>query len=244
MPSLLSRFEENKRRNALKKIAKSEYKHARGTYHLKMLKDAQKRITAKVKDADREIQRLSVESKQVFDTSQIQLRQVLERHLISTRITEIPGIGNALGSVILHTVYKGNLKDLYRASAYQGIGEAKQYGINAWVRKYQGKLPDLLLENFPGKMEITKQATERITTLETQMKQLHVTRSWDEKNLKGILKWVTYLGNITAEDFINARINHSGNFSSVENYLNGLFPEWEPMPEWFKIVILGAEDVR
>jgi hypothetical protein len=116
MASFISKVEEKKKNAELKRLAKSEFEHARGSSHLKMLKDAQKRYTIKISEYEREIHRLNAERIQVSETSKIQLRQALERHLISTRITEISGIGNAIGSMILNSVYKGNLKDLYRAS--------------------------------------------------------------------------------------------------------------------------------
>jgi hypothetical protein len=235
---------ENKKRKTLKEIAKGEFEHARGTYHLKMLKDAQQRFTARIGNTDSEIKRLSVERNNAIELGKTQLRQKLERHLISTRIIEIPGIGNALGSTILHCVYKGNLTDLYHASSYQGIGESKQYGINAWVQKYQNQIPALLQQDFPGKSEIVKQTADKMAGLEVQINQLKAIKYQDESKLNGIVKWIEYLGKVTAEDFIKARVYHLGDFSNIEIYLNGVFPEWEPMPDWFKYIISGGNDVR
>jgi hypothetical protein len=86
--------------------------------------------------------------------------------------------------------------------------------------------------------------TDRIESIDNQIKKIQVMKSLDEENLKEIVVWVEYLSKITVKDFINARINHTGNFAAIETFINGVFPEWEPMPDWFKNVMAGGNDIR
>lgn len=243
MTSLFLKIEENKKKKALIEVAKNEFKNARGTYHLKILQDAERLFSAKIINAESEMHRLNIEIERITISRGTQLRQIVEKNLISTRITEIPGIGNALGSVLLNHVYKNNLSDLYYASSYPGIGESKQYAITTWVKKYENQIPLLLREDFPNKQEIISQASSKITVLQNQISHLNTINKINEEYLSSIRKWIAYLSRVTVEDFINVRVNQSGDFELIENFINGIFPEWEPIPEWFKYVISGGTNV-
>jgi hypothetical protein len=237
MPSLFSRIEESKKRNALKQIAINEYDQARGTYHKKLLQEARNRLEMDVKNSEREIKQLISSCNQKAYEQKEQLRQCLERYLISTKITEIPGIGQALGSVILNSVYHGNLTDLYRASAYSGIGETKQYAINIWVQKYQRKFPSLLITSFPGKDEIIKKSEEIISQYNAQIAFKQTENLIANEKIQTISQWIEKFSKTTKQDFITAKVDQIGNIENIENYINGVFSEWEPMPAWFKEVI-------
>ncbi|NMC29935.1 MAG: hypothetical protein GYA45_07690 [Pelolinea sp.] len=244
MTSFLSKIENNKKNKALEKIAFGEFESARGTYHLKMLKDAQTRFQSIVKDYNLEILESNDQIREIEDNTKKQLSQCLERYLISTKITEIPGIGAALGQRILKFIYKNTLTDLYRSFALNGIGDQKQLQINIWVHKYLEEIPGLLLKDFPGKEEIIIQSNDKIYTIQEQIKQKISEKSMVEKKLEMINFWINKLEKTTLNDFITARVENKGNFSEIEEYINGVFAEWEPIPDWFKEVISGETNVQ
>ena len=121
MTSIFAKIEDQKRRKTLKAIAKAEYEASRGVQHLAMLIDASERLTVSLKRCEMAINKLSNDLENIQKSTQTQLRIALEKHLIKTHITEIPGIGQSLGLTILHSVYKNSLNDLWRASMYNGI---------------------------------------------------------------------------------------------------------------------------
>ncbi len=244
MASIISKIEDNKKKRILKQIAKSEFEQARGTYHLHMLNEARKRYELIIKDIDRDILQKNDQKLKTEIEEKEQLRQCLEKYLITTRITEIPGIGQELGRGILNQIYRGNLTDLYQSFALSGIGDQKQSNINIWVNKYLNQIFTFLQNDFPGKNEIINQSKEKIVFILDEIEQKHTDKSVAEKKLIIINQWIGKLEKITLDDFIAARVENKGNFSEIENYINGVFAEWESIPDWFKEVMSGGIDVQ
>lgn len=239
MESILSKIELHKRRKILKTIAVSEYENARGTQHLKILKDAKENIELNLTQLSRNRQLLEIQLEELEKTRNQKLRIALEKYIIETRIQEIPGIGYALGSAILHKIYHDNLRDLFKSSWLQGIGGNKQTQINFWVLKYEKLIPDLLQHDFPGKSTIENESNEEISSIQAQISQLQENENIEGKKLSRLNEEVAKLEKVTVDDFIKARLDHEGNSSILDSYFNGAFPEWQEIPVWFKEIIQG-----
>jgi len=242
MASILDRIENRKRKNTLKALAKAEYEASRGVQHLAMLEEASERLTVWLKRCENIINNLSNDLEDIQKQTLSKLRITLEKHLIKMHITEIPGIGQSLGSTILHSVYMNTLNDLRHAYIYNGIGETKQRYIDRWVAQYDRKIPALLKQDFPGKSAIISSANNQVRSLQSELIKWEAKKVRKQNKLERVTKEIESLKKVTVDDFIKARVEHEGDQAQIEEFISGVFPEWETMPEWFKEVIQQKEE--
>jgi hypothetical protein len=228
---------QHKHQAAVNKIARQEFELARGTAHVKLLRDARGRCIEKMKLFQKKKISLEEESRKVTNRSQVQLKKTLHRHLVETRLCEVPGIGPITKQVLISRIFVSELSDLRRASNLPGIGETKQFAINKWVAKYEAKIPELLIGDFPGKIKIEGETNQQTKAIHEKIQETESQRISFEKQVVLIDDTLKGFNVVTVEDFIQARLNQGQSKPQIDFYIRGVFAEWETPPDWFNEII-------
>lgn len=165
------------------------------------------------------------------------LHRALSEHLVKQHLTDVHGIGPTLRDRILRYVFRGSLRDLDYAYRVSGIGPNLQRAISTWVRRYLDEFPRLLSADFPGKADISHDHERRVAALkeECEREQAKVERldALYQKAHTAAQK----LGAIRLWHFRRA-LQGRGEGNAVPSwYLQGVYPAWEPMPEWFETLL-------
>lgn len=243
MVSIFDKIQQLKRNKILKMMAAQEFEQARGNQHLQLLISAREKFNVKIKSLRGKISQLEAKRQQIETTTHEDLRKKLEYHIVSTKIFEVPGIGKTLGESITRYIFNGKLTDLRYASRLQGIGESKQYAINNWIRKYEKEIPRRIKQDFPGKSKLLLVAAKRIFIINEEIEKLQDRKTTLEEKLNLIQPWIDKFGKVSQEDFVNARLDRQNNHEEIVLFINGIYGEWEPIPEWFTDVLNEANNV-
>jgi len=243
MVSIIDKIQQIKKKRTLKKMAALEFEQARGKQHLNLLAGAQQTLMAEVNKLDTRMKSLQQKHRYIEDSTHKDLLKELEHYIVTTRIFEVPGIGKRLGEAIIRHIYKDSINDLRYAWRIQGIGDNKQYEINRWISFYEREMPRLLKKDFPGKKHLLLVAAKKIYVINEEIEKLQERKTTLENKLKLIHPWIEKLGKVSREDFINARFDGHNHHKEIVSFINGIYGEWEPMPEWFKDVLNEANNV-
>jgi bacterioferritin (cytochrome b1) len=227
---------ESKRKKALERVARQEYEQSRGSAHAQMLRAAREQAEKKRMQILQKQAPLQKEWQRFYEQSQARLIAAL-RYIVETRLHEVPGIGSKLQDAIMRSVFHGKLSDLRYASRVSGIGGTKQYAINIWINKYEAQTQELLKKDFPGRSEIIASTSPAIEALRKEVEALEQMRKRLEERIAKIDKLLNEFCFLTEENFIQARINEEKPNPKIENYLRGIFAEWEAVPGWFQELI-------
>lgn len=237
MTSILDSIIETKKKSALAKLARQEYQLARGTAHGKMLKDARILWQSKYDSVVHQMDAIKGDIRQAMTTRQDDLQEALDHYIIETHLHEVPGIGPKLQHMILNEVFISKLSDLRHAYYKSGIGETKQEQINQWIDSYEELSSTMMNQNFPRKQKINNDADKSIAGLDRKINNLEKQRSGLEEKINKIDAAQKVLGHFTPEDFVQARLFPNKWNSKFDNYIRGVFGEWENMPRWFKEIV-------
>ncbi len=221
------------RRQGIRLQARADYEHARGTAHLRILREAHHRKDAALKQCDKQITAGENRAASLEREQQERLREALERHLAYSRLTEVKGIGPKMRDRIIAVAFRSRLADLSQAYRVQGVGATRQQAINAWIQYYAGRIPLLLNEDFPGKQEILANYRNQLDDLGIQITHLSESRDRLGDHLKRLNDPINELQAVGVKEFIKALRDPLHVPADIDKYLIGLFPEWEPTPEWF-----------
>lgn len=217
--------------------ARSDYKNARGTMHLKLLKECLVNLRLKIKETKNNLEDLRTYREELITARQKELEAAAVIYLVNLDFTNIPGIGPVLKDRVMRRCFDGTLESLRRAWIVYGIGEERAHAINVWVNQAQRKLPIILEGEFPGKEginkkydQLEKETNQRINDIEMLLKDMLKLeeRAVNELALLEKVKTSTFLKSYKGDvDASNA----------VTNYLLGCFPEWGKIPDWFKTLM-------
>jgi hypothetical protein len=223
-----------KQRKALQRLAHQDYQNARGTAHLKLLQQGRNRLQSRLVEVEKKIKAGQKTLDMLAKQEREQLKLALERHIVQTYLN-IPGIGARLRDSLIYLVNQGRLHDLTRASLMiKGIGEARQAAINAWLRQWEERIPELLEKDFPEKNKIVKDIASRREKAQAEMSEASI----EKEALTGLLypvdKEILRLKRVKVKHFSHAMLGPGETNYDLNHYIQGVFAEWEPMPEWFK----------
>jgi hypothetical protein len=218
--------------------AHRDYEQARGTLHLHQIRESLVVLNARLNELETEKRRISYELHQAPRQQSQELSRALCRHLAKTRLTDVDGIGPKLRDSILATCFDGTLDSLTRAQhLVRGVGDVKALAIRAWVSKWKPLLPELMETSFPEKCSINdryaraaQQRRKKIREIETNIETL--THLHDPASAEALR-----LSKVTVEHFLQALKQDVQASEKVDLYLQGAFPEWGPMPAWFKTLV-------
>lgn len=223
------------RRRHLRRQAILDYKNARGTSHLEMLRTAMRNVRRRREQYEHTIKSLKSRKSTLERERQAELVAQLQSYLVRYRLDEARGIGTKLKQRIVRQVFRGRLEDLYQTQrVVVGVGQSKQYAINSWVTYYKQRLPRLLQEDFPGKGEIIANYREVLLGIAGQIKRLEAQRQTLMELESRVNQKTTLFSQVHKQDLIQALLEEEDYSEEIELYLQGLFAPWEPMPDWFR----------
>lgn len=226
--------QKNRKLRLLKKIAADEFKNARGTAHLNMLYQLANKLEGKLRSMKFDINTTSNNLLEIETLRITEMRKVLEKSIVHNYLGSIPGIGQSFIAQLESNVFKSNLSDLRRSyMLVRGIGNARQTEINKWITTWENKIPQLLIGDFPGKHDIAHKYESKIKSLNENISDLKNKIEIIEKRFSKVQELRKQLASVTVNDFIKAIVSDENDIK-IQNYMNGLFPEWEPVPKWFK----------
>ena len=215
--------------------ASRDYSFARGTAHLKQIDRALENLQGRIEDLHEQIYKIRMRITQLETERTEKLRSALLQQIVYKGIREIPGIGPALAQEILSRCYDGTLESLSRAYlCVRGIGEKRQLAINAWLRSVQSRLPTLLKQDFPHKVEIIERYRERIEQLKQTAKPREDELAGLVKFQREVLEEINWLRTVSPNHFVRAYEGDREARELVTRYLLGLFPPWDEPPGWFR----------
>jgi len=230
------------RRNPLNQLAKEEYAQARGTAHKQLLQQARWQLQLLCNQAEQALQTSISESKSLEKQRKNRLRQALSYHLINTRLTEIPGVGDKRKEQILEFLYITRLSDLHHAYQVPGIGEQTQQAISQWVKRYRKQVPKLLKQDFPGKADIEAEFKELMIIKQRQLKGKERRLQNLESKRNRLDQELNWLEPIQEKHFRKALSSPNDPYPELDRYLQGVFAEWESIPNWFQEAIKLAHE--
>lgn len=220
-------------RRELKRQAQLDYRNSRGCAHRRLLEKATAQLTAESQRNEMHLKTLRARQGDLQSRFRTELMAALQHSIASSRLTEVEGIGYALQQRILESVFRGSLSDLNNAYLVQGIGETRQAAIRRWVHSYEMRLTSLLQEDFPGKGDIldkyagqNKAVSEEIRILERRQ---HRIRPLEQRGNQELWR----LPQVSERDFVRARVSRNAQSADVDFFVQGVFAEWEPVPQWF-----------
>ena len=229
----------------IRQQANNDYQQARGTAHKALLSVALKRIQQQQTDCRQNIHASQKKIGFLKNQWQPDLRQALTKYLVYERLQEIPNIGPQRKAIIIQSVFKGKLSDLYQANSVLGIGEKYQQNINRWVQYYEQRFEQLLQENFSGREKIDSSYRQAI-----EVEQQNITNQQSKINslqkvCERIEQELNWLSSISAKEFYNVAKQPEKSISNINKYMQGVFAEWETIPDWFKeaLIIAKIEDL-
>lgn len=228
-------------RKALVRRARYDYRHARGYLHRSVLRAARKDLEKQDARYYSEIADIQKEMAALHEKEQYALARTLEYSIVWRRFGEVPGIGPALKQRILSELRPKRLADLRRASIVHGVGQGRQKQIEKWIQQYQAKMPKMLNSPFPGRVEVEQQFANQLDQLETRLQILRYHRDRANQIRQRIDQELSWLEEVREKDFVANILDAESADKDVEEFLKGLFQEWEPVPDWFKQIVEGRK---
>lgn len=218
--------------------ARKDYKLSRGTQHLKQIKASLKILNKRIQAFTKKKIKLKQDLKELEDERFDKLYRSLSTHLLKTRLYEVEGIGPKLREAIINEYSNGTLDGLrYAYERINGIGEQKQQAISYWISILKDQLPELLKQDFPNKEKIIQEYETKTKELKTQYgKIIEMLNLMEEINKMASFE-ENRLSKVRVSQFMKARRNNKEASLVVNEYIKGVFPEWLPMPTWYKTLI-------
>lgn len=219
--------------------AKDAYRAARGTHHRQLLEHIDAQLTQKIGAAktlktenDRRLQRCRKDREN-------ELSEALQRWIVKTKLDEVPRIGAAKRDLILKTIFTGRLRDLRSAQRLvQGIGQATQAALDAWIERYEAMLPAMMQADFPDKQQIEARYEQQLTNLEREAQKSGAAVASLAKVRAPVEDALIWLKKMDVDRFVTGVRRRD---PQVDRYLKGVFGEWEEMPLWMQEAMKVAE---
>ena len=225
------------RQSRIASRARRDYEQARGTQHLRQIRDSRRALDDRLGRLEVDKAKLKLDMQDMPAQRDRELSQALCSHIVHNHLTDISGIGPTLRDSIIALCFDGTLESLCRADRVHGVGDTKVWAIRGWVYEWTERLPQLMRQNFPKKRSINEEydakehdASKRLVDLQEEidsMKQLRQLAMAEEQRL----------GKVTVEHFRKAYKQDGDASRAVDEYLEGAFKEWETVPAWFAELI-------
>ncbi|MFN8474718.1 MAG: hypothetical protein U0822_21180 [Anaerolineae bacterium] len=226
------------KRRQLSRLARQHFQNSRGTAHLHLMREAESRLQGELRSCEDQLAKSEREFAVLDREQNDELTKQLETYLVQTRLKDVPGIGRAIHDRILHGVFHGRLTDLYNADEAAGVGEARQQAINDWVHHYRALLPTLLNGDFAGKSAILAHFAARRATAQKQISQTSTRQAEIESQLSVLQREMQRFTSVSERDFRASLLDQKAPSNDLDAFNHGVFAEWEPMPDWFKSIVL------
>lgn len=229
-PSILRQFKIFSR-------ARRDYQLARGSMHLRRIRNSLKILNKNIKNLEKEKQKLEKNLHNLNQRTSERLLNALSHHIVETRLSEIEGIGPILRDRIILNCFDGKLGSLRRAYRIEGIGQKKLHAISRWVEEIERDIPNLLKNDFPNKMIIIEECKRNEREINEQLRKIEERIAPMNEIKKKALEEKDRLSVVSSSHFRKSYQLNKEASEVVNQYLKGVFAEWEPMPMWFKTLI-------
>jgi hypothetical protein len=233
-------FSRRKFRQRLKKIAAEDYRSARGAAHLNLLNNASEALAAQIKALGAQRDSANGDIRRLGEEEQGRLERAVTDYIVYNHLN-IPGIGIVKREQLL-SIYKGRLSDFYKAQAQlSGFGPSTQAAIDRWIEKSKLLKQDLLRTSFPGGNEIRQTYAEKIKKIIERCDHIRIEinrKSAKKAHADEVIQWLRF---VTVNDFLAALLEPNNPHEEVDAFLQGVFPAWGPVPDWFKDILDEAK---
>ena len=217
--------------------ARRDYQRARGTQQLRQIRNSLKILRRRLRSLEQEKLRLSCTLRELEQERTEELSRALQRHLVEARLTEIDGIGPKLQDQIIRYSFDGSLRSLRGAYRVRGVGQQKQWALQHWAEQRERELPHLMKQSFPNKKRINNEYNRKERDITKSLKDVEG-KIDSMKQLRGLASAEEErLSEVKVVHFRQAHKQNKEASKAVDQYLQGAFAEWEPMPSWFKTLI-------
>ena len=215
--------------------SRSDYKRARGTVHRRFLELWQPKITRELAETKEEVKTTKQQKDLLLRRKAQEFEAAAAIYLIDL---DFP-ISSLKEKVIL--CFDGSLRSLNQCANVPEVSVQQAQAVAEWVKTAEKKLPSITVLPFPGKIEIEKkfeplekEANHRITELEKSVRELQKMIDLCSSHLKK-------LQSVSASTFFKSYMGDPQTAAAASDYLLGVFPPWEEIPEWFKTLLKRYE---
>jgi hypothetical protein len=230
------------RQSRIASRARRDYEQARGTHHLRQIRKSLGILDDRLKDLEKERLKLKRNIGRLTGQRSSELSSALCRHIAQTHLTDIDGIGPKLRDRIIATCFDGTLDSLTHVeNRVYGVGQKKALDIRMWVLEWKPQLPDLFKEGLPDKATISEKYDRREQELGKRLRETEGKIQAMNDLLNQATTEEKRLSQVTVAHFRQAYREDKDASQAVDEYLQGAFPEWAPMPSWFKTLISEYE---
>jgi hypothetical protein len=219
------------------KQAEHDYRIARGTQHLHQLRACLPVLHTSLKNRQAKVGKLEKQLNSLNQKRSTELQTALSTHLVNQRLTEVPGIGQTLSRDIIRHCFRGNLHDLRFASRIRGVGPSRHRAIMAWVYARERELPRLLDGSFPDKQRILSKYAKQEQVLKAALESERTALDRENELFEKADVAASKLRKIKPSHFRKALRSNSPKPPVPAWYFVGVYPPWEPMPEWFETLL-------
>ena len=236
------RFLPKYRRAQLLRRAGADYHDCRGTEHVRLLRQGIDRHEAAIHLLRHELPQTDARLVADQRLEAEEIWSALLRFTVAERLLEIPGIGPKLRATLLAECFDGTLESLERAGDLAGVGEEKAATIRQWVQELRAALPNQAEDPFPERevIEIRHRAIRE--EIEAERRALLAQLSVLEPRRKKAQQELDRLSGITVFDFVHAMQGNAKAAERVSLYAMGVYPEWDPAPDWFEGILTDPRE--
>jgi len=217
--------------------SRRDYRSSRGYQHLKQIKKSLKNLNRRIRGLESVKRSINSDLNNVRRDRYLQLQNALINHVVNTRITEVPGIGQKLSERIIGGCFDGTLQSLHRAGKLHGIGPEKAWDVSSWADSINHQLPKLLEEDFPGKCKIIERFSKKESDLIHELDKVNKS-IMDRKELRNrAVRELHRLEKVKPKTFRSVFYKKKEARDAVHKFILGTYAEWESMPDWYRKLI-------
>lgn len=221
--------------------AKSDFLSARGRYHLKLMRKILPKVKKDLEKKSKEINEVKKNIEEILKEREKELKREAALVLIQNLENEVKGIGPKMKERIIKFCFRESIEDLKNAYLFiKGVGREKQFLINKWIAKQMPIFQSMIFgeADFPVKREIFKKYEIKIQNLQKNLNKVNKEMKEMETLKIRLENEIEKFQKIKLIDFIKAYYRKDLSTSQkVKDYLIGVFPEWDSVPNWFKKLI-------
>lgn len=216
---------------------RKEYLSTRGGQHLSIIKSSLPNLQNRIKQLKSKIKQKQAELDQILGKQRSDFEQYLAEQIVEKKLINVPGIGKILRDDIVTYCFDGSISSLLEAHRLRGIGPEKHYNIREFVNQAEDDISKRITTRFPGRDNIEAKYETRIRTLRNIISKLSSELRPLEKLYTIASDEKSKLDTINVMDFVKASKGNSDSSRRVTAFINGVFAEWEKMPDWFRTLV-------
>jgi len=218
-------------------IVKSHYASCSGTRQYQGLIRSHKYLCQKIVQINDSIQNLNKEVESIEQEKNKEIEKIISNWVLYTHLTDVSGINTRMRDNIIAVCFNGTLKNVWHTVDHvRGIGPHKARAIRYWLNGWMQQLPDLLRQDFEGRDEIINKYKSRQDKIKKQIHELDLQRRYLSQLSDDSKAALENFKTATIEHFLGCFSEDNPEVGKVTSYIQGLYPEWEDPPTWYKTI--------